>query len=85
MTHIDIFIEEDNYYPYYQQWVKFHIMPNHRIEEIEVFKTQAIIHCLYKNGSIDKGRHLSPVYRTITSVTKNHPDVTAGYSIISFK
>lgn len=84
-TSIRIYIDEDSYYSYYMEWVRFHIMPTDQAEKIVLFKTQLFIHCKYKNGKIDEGRYLSPIYKTITSINNNHPEITSGYSIISFK
>ena len=83
--HIEIYIDEDRYYSYYQEWVRFHVLPTEMVEGKKVFVTQLIIHCKYKDGRIDEGRHLSPIYKTITSINDKHPEIMMGYSIISFK
>lgn len=82
---IEIYICEKDYYPYYMQWIKCHIMPTELLGDAVPFYTQLTIHCKYDNGDIDKGRYLSPIYRTITSIQNSHKEVINGYSLICFK
>lgn len=85
IARIEIVIPEKYYYAYYMRWISFHIMPTELLEGALPFKTELHIRCKYDDGRVDQGRYLSPIYKTVTSINENHPQITAGYSIICFK
>lgn len=86
MGYHTIYIPEDEYYEFYQNHIQSVIMPKALLFANGFKKCDhLIISCRYKNGNIDKGRHLSPIYKTITFITENSTGLEKEFSLIHFK
>lgn len=86
MPYIDLYIREDEYYKIYTGHTRALMVPASVIDGQNVKEFfQAEIHCVYKDGKIDKGRHLAPVWRTIMHIQKDIPGLEKEYCLIHLK
>lgn len=72
MAAVEFDIREELFYDHYNNMIGYVLIP---ISEFH-FKTPkqfdtAILNCVYTDGRINGGRHLSPIYRTITYIQFN--------------
>lgn len=86
MPYIDLYIAEKEYYKLYTGHTRAVIVPAVIIEtgNVKDFH-EAELHCVYPDGKIDKGKHLSPVWRTIMQIQKEATGLEKGYYLIHLK
>lgn len=84
---IDLFLNEEEYYKFYMGQIKAIIISNLVIETWGGVKPldEAVIHCRYKSGKIDDGRHISPIYKTILFIQKDIEGLDKDYTLIHLK
>jgi hypothetical protein len=82
MAAIQFNVNEDIFYDHYNNRIGYLIIPMSEYDEKQpaVFDT-AVLNCVYKNGQVNGGKYLAPLYRTVTYLSQLNKD----YAIISIR
>lgn len=80
------YINEEIFYEYYESRINCLIRNSEQCDGMKPFDA-AVLHCVYNNGNIDKGRFLSPIYRTIISLHDGYsmPGIIHGNILICLR